>query len=38
MLENQKLKEEILEMQQKSKETQKHIDSLDEKIRHMVRI
>ena len=38
MLENQKLKDEIVEMQGKQKGTQKHIDSLDEKIRHMDRI
>ena len=38
MLENQKLKDEIVEMQGKSKETQKDIDGLDEKIRHMERI
>ena len=35
MLENQKLKDEILEMQEKQKETQKHIDGLDEKIRNL---
>ena len=38
MLENQKLKDEIIEMQGKQKETQKHIDGLDEKIKHMERI
>ena len=38
MLENQKLKEEMIEMQGKAKETQKHIHGLDEEIKNMDRV